>query len=134
VLEVLVQELESQEELRVDVHDVVERHDVRMVQLLEEGDLPDRRRGHALLLVREADLFKREDRVSTHVFYLVHDAVRALADLLDLLVLLHGPRRWGRATGKGPRGGKGKAGGPIWRERVCRIADATAILIQRERA
>ena len=100
VLQVLVEELEGEEELRVDVDDVVERDDVRVAQLLEEADLADRRGGHALLLVREADLLQREDAVRPHVAHLVDDAVGALAHLLHLLVLLNGARTCvGEASG-----------------------------------
>mmetsp|Transcript_25471 Transcript_25471/g.78404 ORF Transcript_25471/g.78404 Transcript_25471/m.78404 type:complete len:353 (-) Transcript_25471:83-1141(-) len=89
MLEILVQELEGQVQLGVRVHDVVQRHDVRVRELLQQRNLPDRRRRHALLLVRKPDLLQRQDLLRPHVPHFVHHPVRPLPHLLHLLVLVH---------------------------------------------
>ena len=93
--EVDVEELEDEVELLLDVHDVHQPaflsatrkrgegrgrgapDDVGVLELLEEADLADRGRGHALVLRLEADLLERDDLVGVHVARFVHDAVCA---------------------------------------------------------
>ena len=67
--------------------DVLEPHDVGVLELFQEGDLPDGRRGHPFLLLLEPDFLEGDRRARRAVAGLVDDAVGALADLLDLLVL-----------------------------------------------
>jgi hypothetical protein len=58
-----------------------------VLHLLEEGDLADGGGGDALVLLLEADLLERDRLVGVAVLALVHHPVRALPDLLHLLVL-----------------------------------------------
>jgi len=58
-----------------------------VVHLLEEGDLADGGGGDALVLLLEADLLERDRLVGVEVLALVNHPVRALPDLLHLLVL-----------------------------------------------
>jgi hypothetical protein len=60
---------------------------VSVLHLLEEGDLADGGGGDALVLLLEADLLERDGLVGVAVLGLVHHPVRALPDLLHLLVL-----------------------------------------------
>lgn len=52
--------------------------------------LPDRRRRNALVLRLQANLLHGDDLAGCLVAALVHDAVCALADFLDLLEVVHG--------------------------------------------
>ena len=61
--------------------------DVAVLHLLEERDLADGGGGDALVLLLEADLLERDGLVGGPVPGLVHHPVRALPDLLHLLVL-----------------------------------------------
>ncbi len=92
LLEVLLHELEDQVELLLGrlVDHVQQRDDRRVVQLFEDRDLSHRRRRHALLLVLEPDLLQRDDLVRHRVARLVHHAVGAFAQLVQLLVALFG--------------------------------------------
>ena len=63
---------------------------VWVLELLENADLPNRRAWDALVLGLQSDLLERNKLPRHAVARLVHHTVRALADLLDLLVLLHG--------------------------------------------
>ena len=56
LFEVEVKVLEDEGELLLGVDDVVQAHDIRVLQLLEDGDLADRRRWDALVLRLEPDL------------------------------------------------------------------------------
>ena len=87
LLQVQVEELEHEVQLGVGVDDVLEPHDVGVLELFQEGDLPDGRRGHPFLLLLEPDFLEGDRRARRAVAGLVDDAVGALADLLDLLVL-----------------------------------------------
>jgi hypothetical protein len=87
LLQVQVEELEHEVQLGVGVDDVLEPHDVGVLELFQEGDLPDGRRGHPFLLLLEPDFLEGDRRARCAVAGLVDDAVGALADLLDLLVL-----------------------------------------------
>jgi len=58
-----------------------------VLHLLEEGDLADGGGRDALVLLLEADLLERDRLVGVAVLALVHHPVRALPDLLRLLVL-----------------------------------------------
>jgi hypothetical protein len=62
--------------------------DVRVLQLLEQRDLPDRSRGDALLLRLEPDLLHGHNLARLLVLSLEDDAVGALANLLDLHIVL----------------------------------------------
>ena len=71
-------------------------HDVWVLELLENADLPNRRAWDALVLSLQSNLLERNELPRHAVARLVHHTIRALADLLDLLVLLHcegAPRR-----------------------------------------
>ena len=57
-LQVHVQVLEDQVEFLARVHHVEQRHDAPVAQLLEQRNLADGSRRHALLLVVEADLLE----------------------------------------------------------------------------
>jgi len=90
--QVLVEELEDQVEAPVVLEDVLEGDDVRVLELLEERDLPERGRRHTLVLELEPDLLHRHKVSRDTVLPLIHDAVRALAvghPLLHLGVPLH---------------------------------------------
>jgi hypothetical protein len=115
-----------------------------VLHLLEEGDLADGGGGDALVLLLEADLLERDRLVGVAVLALVHHPVRALPDLLHLLVLrpttipaarvtlpityqytiMHtyshtgvARRRPPRATAAGRGGGEGKGSDRRWRAR-----------------
>lgn len=95
LLEVAVEELKHQVQLvAVGVHNVEQAHNVRVVHLLEQRDLADGRRRHALVLGLEADLLERHDALvlGGEVARLVYDTVCALPNLLHLLVVFHGGR------------------------------------------
>ena len=62
-------------------------HNVWVLQLLQDGDLSDRRRGDPLVLSLEPDLLESGQLAGLPVPRLVHDAVRPLPNLLNLLVL-----------------------------------------------
>eukprot|EP00618_Florenciella_parvula_P002231 CAMPEP_0119499670 /NCGR_PEP_ID=MMETSP1344-20130328/22058_1 /TAXON_ID=236787 /ORGANISM="Florenciella parvula, Strain CCMP2471" /LENGTH=289 /DNA_ID=CAMNT_0007535685 /DNA_START=389 /DNA_END=1256 /DNA_ORIENTATION=+ len=78
-LEVLVKELEDQVQTARLLHDVAERDDVRVLELLEERDLTERGRRHALVLELEANFLHGDDVAILLVTALVDDAVGALA-------------------------------------------------------
>ena len=63
------------------VNDVLERDDVRVLQLAQQRDLPDRRAGNALVLCLETHFLERDDLAGAAVLGLVDDAVGALAEL-----------------------------------------------------
>jgi hypothetical protein len=86
LLQVLVQEVEDQPQAALGVDEVFQRADVGVVQLLEEGDLPDGGRGDALVFVVQADLLEGYLLLGQLVDGFVDDAVGALTDLLYSLV------------------------------------------------
>mmetsp|Transcript_29447 Transcript_29447/g.80815 ORF Transcript_29447/g.80815 Transcript_29447/m.80815 type:complete len:353 (+) Transcript_29447:448-1506(+) len=90
LLQVLVEILEDERQLLLGVDNVVKADDVGVLQLLEDGYLTDRRRRDALVLRLEANLLERDEVTRKAVLCLVHDAISALTNLLDLLILLHG--------------------------------------------
>ena len=61
-----------------------------MVELLEKGNLANRGAGHAFVLGLETDALQGDDFVRLLVLGLVNDAVRALSELLDVAVAVHG--------------------------------------------
>jgi hypothetical protein len=80
LLQVAVEELKDEVQLvAVGVDDVEQAHDVGVVHLLEQRDLPDGRRRDALVLGFEADLLERDDALVLRgeVLGLVDDSVRA---------------------------------------------------------
>jgi hypothetical protein len=99
-----------------------------VLHLLEEGDLADGGGRDALVVLLQPDLLERDRLVGVPVLALVHHPVRALPDLLHLLVLRPPPRtvvapryyspRNGSeergAEGKKQRGGRAGSPGP-WR-------------------
>ena len=87
LLEVHGEELEDQVELVLLHEHVHERDDVGMLKLAQQRDLAYGRARHALLVVLQADFLERHQLIGDLVLALVDDAVRALADLLDLDVV-----------------------------------------------
>ena len=95
LLEVEVAVLEAQVELALlrHVEHVLQLDDVRVVELLEERHLAQRRARHALVLALELDLLERRDLAGLLVRRDVHLAEGALAELLPALPHLEGGRR-----------------------------------------
>ena len=101
LLEVHVEVLEHQVELLIAVHHVQQLHHGRVVQLLEEGDLPghqgggqeqlppDGGGGHPLRLRLQPDPLEGDALPGGDLGGPVHHAVRALPNLLHLGVVLH---------------------------------------------
>ena len=87
LLEVKLAVLEAEVELVVAGHvgDVLELDDVRVGELLEEGDLAQRGAGDALVLALELDLLQRRDLAGLLVRGDVDLAKGALAELLAAL-------------------------------------------------
>jgi hypothetical protein len=112
-LEVGVEELEDEVEhglaVLVGLLDGEELDDVEGVgEEVEEGDLAERGGRDALLVHLEAGLLERHQLARRLVLRLVHLAVGALPDLLQLLVLSHDVhRRIDRAACTGGAGGEG---------------------------
>ena len=79
LLEVAVEELEYQVELAVGLDAVLELHNVVVLELSEEADLAQRRRGDALVLDLESDPLQGHDLIGLPVLGFVDDAVRSLA-------------------------------------------------------
>lgn len=74
----------------VGVLDAKEADDVeRLGEQLEERDFPESRRRNAFLVHLEPRLLQSDQLAGGFVLGLVHLPVRAFADLLELLVLLH---------------------------------------------
>ena len=101
LLQVEVEELEDEVQLvAVGVHDVEQPHDVRVVHLLQQRDLADRRRRHALVLGLEPDLLECHDA----------SAVQQVARLVDHAVCACGEgvsiawRGAGRSDGRDESG------------------------------
>ena len=119
-------------------------HDVWVLELLENADLPNRRAWDALVLSLQSNLLERNELPRHAVARLVHHTIRALADLLDLLVLLHcegAPRRPSRRraekrsrTGAGRRREKGSSkvlsgeSGP-WAELGAKVSGRPAVAV-----
>lgn len=84
LLEVHVEKLKHQVDLvRVRVHNVVERNDVVVSELLQQRDFSDRRRRDPLVLRLEPDLLESNYPVVVlRVDRLVHHSVRPLSNLL----------------------------------------------------
>ena len=87
-LEVQVQKLKDEVELGICVDDVLEPDDVGVLELFQQRNLPDGRGGDPFLFLLEPDLLEGDRRARRPVSGLVDDAVGALADLLDFLVLV----------------------------------------------
>ena len=94
LLEVGVAELESEVETAFRVKDVLQLDDVLVVQFSQDGDLAQRGRRHAVLLALKPHLLECDDLPGLDMARFVHHAERALAELLELLVVrvdtLHG--------------------------------------------
>ena len=78
LLEIEVEEFEYEIQLvAVGVHDVQQADDVRVVHLLEQGDLTDGGRRHALIFGLETNLLKRNNALvlSCEVAGLVDNSV-----------------------------------------------------------
>ena len=109
--------------------EAVELHDVGVVEAAEDEDLPGHE-PHALgLQVVEAHLLERHDLAAQRVPRLVHVAVRALPDLVDLLEgvgAARGPAVDGLAGDGGEPGGP--AGGDLLPARLVGEAAAEAHL------
>ena len=90
LLEVLLHELEDEVELLLGrlVDHVQQRDDRGVVQFFEDRDLSHRSRRHAFFFVLQADFLQSDDLVGDCVARLVHDAVRAFTQLVQLLVSL----------------------------------------------
>lgn len=88
LFQVEVQKLENQVELGVGVDDVLQSHDVGVLEFFQQGNLPDRRRRDPFFFLLEADLLEGDGCPSCPVSRLVDDTVGPFADLLDFLVLL----------------------------------------------
>ena len=104
--------LEAEVERAVGLEDVLQLHDVAVAQLAQDRDLAQRRGRHAVVLAVEPHLLERHELAGHDVLRLVHDAVRALAKLLQLAVLVVRLRRparrlpaLGRRPGVHPAGG-----------------------------
>ena len=61
---------------------------VRMLEVLQQGDLADGRRRHTVVLPLQSDSLDRDDFIGQSVDCLVDDTVRALAEAFTLLILL----------------------------------------------
>mmetsp|Transcript_36102 Transcript_36102/g.93777 ORF Transcript_36102/g.93777 Transcript_36102/m.93777 type:complete len:558 (-) Transcript_36102:101-1774(-) len=102
LLEVHVQELKHKEDAVLRVHHILQPDDVLVVELPEEGDLPDGGARYALVLLLKHDLLERDNVPRLPVARLVYHAIGALPQLFQFLVLLHGvprPRLPKRAPG-----------------------------------
>lgn len=82
----LVEEFEDEREVALGVCNLEQRHDVGVLQLLQDGDLADGRGGRALIDRVEADLLERHYAVRSLVAALVDDAISALAELAEVRV------------------------------------------------
>lgn len=71
-LQVEVEVLKHEVQRAVVVHDILELHNVGVLELLQQADLPDRRRRYTLVLVLQPDLLKRDERAVLAVPRLVH--------------------------------------------------------------
>ena len=89
LLQVLVQKLKHQRQLPLRVDHVVQPHNVRVHQLLQQRDLPDRRARHPLVNAVQPDPLQRHNLPRLPVLRLVHHPVRPLTHLLQLRVLVH---------------------------------------------
>ena len=100
-----------------------------MLELLQQRDLADGGRGHALLLLLQPDALQRHDLVVRAVARLVHHAVGPLADLLHLLEIIH---RRGDAPGRRPGRRRGHGGRGVSRAGECaRSRGLTPAIFQR---
>eukprot|EP00669_Euglena_mutabilis_P008397 TRINITY_DN3463_c0_g1_i1.p3 TRINITY_DN3463_c0_g1~~TRINITY_DN3463_c0_g1_i1.p3 ORF type:complete len:160 (+),score=37.10 TRINITY_DN3463_c0_g1_i1:977-1456(+) len=102
LLEVLVRVLEHEGELLLVVDDVQKLHNVGVLQLLQQRDLPDGRAWNALLLAVQGDAFEGDQLPAGAVLRLEHHPVGPLSDLSIF---------WYFGTDIGGRGGDKAVGG-----------------------
>lgn len=89
LFQVEVQELKDEEQAGVRVHNVQQRDDVGVAQLAQQRDLADGGGGHALVLGLEPDLLEGDCSAGGLLACFVDDAVRAFANLLEHVVVVH---------------------------------------------
>ena len=83
LLEVVLQEFEHKVKFLFAVDNVLQPHDVLVLQLLEQGNFTDGSGGNALVLGVEANFLEGNHLLAYAVSRLVHHTVRSLADLFQ---------------------------------------------------
>ena len=89
LLEVLVEELEDQGELLVGVEHIDQPHDVGVLQLFQQRNLPNGSTWNSLILRLKSDGLEGVDLSRVDVPGLVDDSVGSFTHLLELLVLVN---------------------------------------------
>ena len=88
-LQVLVEIFEDESEFSVRMKYIDEPHNIRMLELLQQGDLSDSSGRNTLILRLETNLLQRINLVGIRIARLVNNTVGALANHLNLLVLVN---------------------------------------------
>ena len=88
--QVLIEKLEYQRQLPFRVHNIVQSNNVGVLEFFQQRNFSNGRRGYALVLCLETNLFESNNFTRDAVLALVDNAVRALADLFHFLIALHG--------------------------------------------
>lgn len=96
LLEVILEVLEHQVELLLRKQHFLELYDVRVFEVLEEGNFPNSRTWDAIILLFKSNLLNCYDFVCFCVLCLVYDTIGSLSEFLEPLVLVEVPNWLGQ--------------------------------------